>query len=202
MRFDRDLRTFTVDEYLRLERDAEVRHELVGGERFALSGGTLRHNAIALNLAAHLRILTRDRGCRVFVSDVKVRVASDVFYYPDVVLTCAAVRDADVVVHDPYLLIEVTSPSTAAVDRREKLVAYRRLPSLQHYLIVSQHRRQVTLHSRDEVSGEWTAESRAGVGSLRLSGLSGSISLDDVYEGVALPVPGEPEPDEFAGFEA
>lgn len=132
----------TVEEYLRFEEQSDVRHEYVAGTLYAMSGATLRHNRLLLNIATRLRAVQGDR-CSVFVNDVKVRAARDVFYYPDVVVACGALDDTAVFLSEPCLIVEVTSPSTRRIDRREKLLAYCDMPSLRAYLIVDQRRRWV-----------------------------------------------------------
>jgi Uma2 family endonuclease len=131
------------DDYRRLELHSPVRHEYVKGEVFATTGGTLRHNVISLNVAAALRTGLHNTPCRVFINDVRVRVAmSSAYYYPDVVVACAREgRALDLVsgeVEDAILIVEVLSEGTEGVDRREKLLAYRTLPSLSEYALVSQ----------------------------------------------------------------
>lgn len=129
----------TVEEYLALEESAPVKHEYVAGTIHAMVGTTKRHNQIAGNIFAHLWNRTRSGPCRVYASDVKVRV-EDVFYYPDVMVACDPADDDPLVEHNPCLIVEVTPPSTESTDRREKMFNYREIPSLKAYLIVDQNR--------------------------------------------------------------
>lgn len=164
----------TAEEYLQAELDSPIRHEFVNGQVYAMTGASLRHNAIIGNLFAAIRMHLKGSPCRVFVEGVKVQIARDnAFYYPDLMVACSEkVRSLpadEYVVSDPLLLIEVHSPSTKAVDRRdkfagsefaftrrapgridrrEKLLAYRKLPSLMEYLLVSQSGGNLTLHRR------------------------------------------------------
>jgi Uma2 family endonuclease len=78
----------SVDEYLEGEKHSGVRHEYVRGKVYAMVGTSKRHNPIAFGLASSIRSHLRGSPCRVFISDVKVRV-DDVFYYPDILMTCA-----------------------------------------------------------------------------------------------------------------
>jgi Uma2 family endonuclease len=195
-------RLISVEEYLRLEEIADLRHEFVAGERFAMTGGTVRHSTITLNIASHLRARARGGACRVFVTDLKVRAASDVFYYPDVVVQCTPAADTDVYVHEPCLIIEVTSRSTAATDRREKLVAYRQIETLRAYLVVHHGRRRVDVHSRGVGTDAWTHVIIAGDGVVPIPSPEGTLPLDLIYEGVSLPAVWEPEPDEYASEES
>lgn len=144
-------------EYLAFEETSPFRHEYVGGEAYAMSGGTLRHNRVSLNTASLLLARLAGKPCQVFMSDVKLHVACDsAYYYPDVMVTCAAQATAaneSQVVSDPVLIVEVLSPSTEATDRREKLHAYRHLPSLQEYALVSQDMQQVEVYRRQGDTG-------------------------------------------------
>src|SRR5687767_4172140 len=133
------IRKLTIDEYLELEKRSDVRHEYVDGLIFAMHGESQGNNLIAGNLYVALRNHLRRRGCRTYSHAVKVRVSDlDIYYYPDLVVSCDR-RDRDgYVVNHPSLIIEVLSPTTEGVDRREKRFNYARIPSLQEYVLVSQ----------------------------------------------------------------
>lgn len=140
-------------EYLALEARSPVRHEYVAGEIFAMTGASIRHNIIALNLATALRTHLRGTPCRTLMEGVKLRLKKErSYFYPDVMVTCEArllELDANTqIVEDPVLLIEVLSPTTEGIDRREKLRAYRTLPSLKEYALVSQDECRVDLYRR------------------------------------------------------
>jgi Uma2 family endonuclease len=120
------LTTITLAEYLAGEMTGQIKHEFVPGQVFAMSGVREQHNLITLNIATRLREKTRGGQCRVLVTDVKLRVeAADAFYYPDVMVCCDPADDDPYVKRSPIIVVEVLSRSTAAIDRREKLCAYR-----------------------------------------------------------------------------
>ncbi|MGH3086545.1 MAG: Uma2 family endonuclease [Rubrobacteraceae bacterium] len=174
----------TVEEYLALEETAEVRHEYVGGNVFAMVGATKRHNRVITNILRKLADAADDAGCRVYTEAVKLRVSGDVFYYPDVMIACEP-DDDPLVEHNPCLVVEVVSPKTEATDRREKLLAYRNMPSLDAYLIVAQDRRWVEHHFRDE-SGEWQNEILE-MTSIPLACPPDTIlAFEDIYRGIDL----------------
>lgn len=172
----------SVEDYLRHEEASAVKHEYVAGEVFAMAGSSKRHNEIAVNLATRLKGPAREAGCRVYVSDVKLRAAEDTIYYPDLMVVCAA-RGEDPLVEDaPCLVVEVLSPSTETVDRREKALVYKRMPSLRGYLIVHQDRRRVERHGRDE-SSAWRYADLVGEGRVLVPCPEVAIDLDEIYEG-------------------
>ena len=178
------------DDYLRLEAQSPVRHEYMGGELFAMTGGTLRHNTIAGNVFVALRAHLRDTPCRAFINDVRVRVANtNSYYYPDLLVTCArgaqTVDLSAVTIDDPVLVIEVLSPNTEATDRREKLLAYRTLPSLSEYVMVSQDDARIEIHRRRGDIG-WEKIEYAGLETIELASVGLQIGMRDVYDGVPI----------------
>ncbi len=144
----------TVEEYLEGEPASTVRHEYIGGAVYAMAGGSKEHNQICGNFYLALdRHFGDANACRVFFNDLKVRLlisGEDIFYYPDVAVACDP-RDTDShSLRFPRLIVEVLSPTTEQTDRREKLLAYRTIPTLEEYVIVAQDRIEVTLFRRAE----------------------------------------------------
>jgi len=140
----------TPEEYLEFERKSEAKHEYVNGCVYAMSGASLRHAILIRNLYEALRERTKSCGCTVFTSALKQRVeATNSYYYPDILVLCNIPEDRDSdIVYEPVLLIEVLSQSTSVIDKREKVFAYRQIPSLKEYLIVHQRLRRLELHRR------------------------------------------------------
>lgn len=174
----------TVEEYLKLEDTATVKHEYVAGTIHAHAGGTSRHNTISANVLAVLWNAARGGSCRVYGSDMKLRVAEDVFYYPDVMVVCGDDEAGDGALYQdaPCLIVEVTSPSTESIDRREKMHNYRKIPSLKAYLIVDQGRRWIERHWRDD-EGFWQ-QGGLDEGSMPVPCPETRLPLDEVYEGL------------------
>jgi Uma2 family endonuclease len=130
------------EEYLVIERKAEYKSEYVDGVMYAMAGGSERHNLITANIIISIGAQLRNRPCRVYPSDLKVRVPnSKRFFYPDVSVVCGETRFADEerdIILNPVLIVEVLSESTAAYDRGKKFLSYQQIDSLQEYLLVSQ----------------------------------------------------------------
>lgn len=143
-------------EYLAMDDASQRRHEYLAGQVYLMTGGSQRHNRIAINLVRLLADRLEGMPCQVFINDMKLHVeAADCVYYPDVFVHCGSgVATADKLVRDATLVVEVLSGSTAGIDRREKLLAYRKLPGLREYWMVSQDEQRVELHSRT-VGGDW-----------------------------------------------
>jgi Uma2 family endonuclease len=187
----------TVEEYLRFDESSQVKHEYLAGEVYALAGSTLRHDRIVRNMLIALSAAAGDGPCEVFSSDVRLRAARDVYYYPDATLTCGHVGELDVILTDPCVVVEVTSAGTARIDRGEKLMAYRAIPSLRAYLIVDHRRRRVERHWRPESDADWLRDEVLGDGSVRVPCLDVELALDVTYRRVDLATIAEPEVAEY-----
>ena len=125
----------TVADYLSGEQDSEVRHEYLCGEVYAMAGASVFHNLIATNLVRAFAIAAAQGPCRVYSSDMKVRVADDIFYYPDILVVCEELADTYFETA-PCVVVEILSASTARRDCFEKRLAYQEVESLQLYLLV------------------------------------------------------------------
>lgn len=196
------LPVMTVEEYFRFAETSPEKYEYVAGEVYAMSGVTRRHDRIATNVLVRLSLAARPGPCDVLSGEVRVQVASDRYYHPDTTVSCTPFADSDIFVRDPCVVVEVTSPSTARIDRGEKLDAYRSITSLRAYLIIDHRRRRVERHARDSQSGEWQREEIVGEGRVRIPCIDVEITLDEIYERVELPSVNEPDPlaYQFDGF--
>jgi len=183
----------TVEEYLRFDETSPLKHEYVRGEVYAMSGVTLRHDRIARNVLIALSAAAGDGPCEAFSSDVRLRAADDIFYYADVTVVCGQVAELDVMIADPCVIVEVTSPSTARIDRGEKLNAYRAIQSVRAYLIVDHRRRRGERYWRDSEAAPWQREEVVGTGDVVIPCLDAELTLDQIYRRVELPAVGEPE---------
>ena len=199
MRETSPLRTMTVEEYFRFEESSPIKHEYVAGEVYAMSGATARHNTIAGNIFTRLFAAADDGPYRTFMSDMRVEVADEKYYYPDVAVVCTPIAELDIVARGPCLVVEVTSPSTARIDRGEKLDAYKQIPTLRAYLIVDHRRRRVERHWRQEPTSAWLRDEVIGEAEtpIPVPCVDPSLTLDAIYRRVDLPAVGEPESPDY-----
>jgi len=177
--------TLSVADYLAGEEKAGDRHEYLAGEVYAMSGASARHNAICLNLASALHRHLVGGPCRVFMADLKVRLSfndEDYFYYPDIMVACQPSDNASHFRTEPSVLVEVMSPSTERVDRREKLFAYRTLDSLREYVLIGQDTPEVVAYVRTEQ--RWSTQRPDVAGVLSIPSLSFSIPVAELYRGL------------------
>ncbi|MBD2484266.1 Uma2 family endonuclease [Planktothrix sp. FACHB-1365] len=173
----------TVENYLNAEANSQTRHEYVGGYVFAMAGASEEHNIIAGNILALLRPHLRGSSCRVFVSDMKVKVQDDIFYYPDLLVTCNPQDNHRYFKTQPSLIIEVLSESTETTDRREKLMNYQTLDSLKEYVLVSQNQMQVEVYRQDD-QGNWTIQILGQKDDLILESVGLTLTMAQIYEDV------------------
>ena len=178
----------SIEDYLEGEQHTDTKHEYLAGQVVAMGGASDKHGLIAGSLYAALLPAARRKGCQLFIADMKVRVNHDsdsYFYYPDLLLSCQPDdRESAYYRRHPCLLVEVLSPSTERIDSREKLLAYRLLPSLREYLLLRQDRVQADLYQRGD-EGRWEHHTFTQPDDvLALRCLDASVSLRDVYADV------------------
>jgi Uma2 family endonuclease len=176
---------FSFAEYLALEEIAAVKHEFLDGHVWAMAGGTPAHAAIAANVIALLSVQLRGRPCRVFTSDLRIRVlATGLGTYPDVTVVCGRL-EADPAdpqgntVTNPLVLVEVLSPSTAEYDRGEKLSHYQRIPSLAEVVLVAHDERRLEIWRRE--GDHWTLDVFRVGERARLASIESDLVVADVY---------------------
>jgi Uma2 family endonuclease len=151
-----DHRPMSPQEYLAWEEEQPLKYEYIYGEAYAMTGGTLPHNSIAVNITTALRTHLRGKGCKVFMADAKVSVSEKgPYFYPDVVVSCEERdRRALKMVQYPCLILEVLSPGTEGYDRGDKFKFYRRLKTLQEYVLVDAEKLSVECYRLNE-RGKW-----------------------------------------------
>lgn len=181
----------TPDEYLQWEARQEIKHEYINGEVYAMTGETIPHNAIAVNLIAALRPHVRGSSCRVLGTEAKVGITQKgSFFYPDVLVTCNAQdRQAIQVIQFPKLIVEVLSPGTEAYDRGAKFAQYRRLESLQEYVLINSESIGVEIFRLNERS-KWELTSYTTDDEIELVSIEFKFPIKLLYEDVEFPPQG------------
>lgn len=177
---------YTYRDYLELEEGSPSRHEFFDGEIYAMAGGSPEHAALAAELIASLHPQLRGGPCRVFTSDLRIRVRSTgLATYPDVTVVCGELErdpESHPTVVNPTVVIEVLSDGTESYDRTEKLEHYRQISSLAACVLVSHREPLIELWERDS-RGDWTrCEARAGA-CLRLQAIGCTLDVSALYAG-------------------
>lgn len=181
---------YTLSDYLELEAVANVKHEFLDGQIYAMAGGTPEHAALAAALIGLLFPQLRAGNRRAFDADLRVRVReTGLLTYPDVTVVCGP-RELDPddrnAVTNPTVLIEVTSPGTESYDRGDKLEHYKTISSLRECMIVSNQLRQVDVWRRD-ASGSFRLNEHGTGAVVRLESLGAELSVDELYEAAEEP---------------
>jgi Uma2 family endonuclease len=191
------------EEYLAWEEKAEVRHEYIDGEIFAMSGSSDDHATIVLNCSIVLTPLVRGAGCRIYPQDVKAKIHDQSrYYYPDLLVTCdprvgvasqSENREDKYVKRHYKMIVEVLSASTEAFDslsetqseRGKKFEDYRRSESLEEYLLVAQDRVSVDVFRRN-AAGKWEFEGYGPGDVVEVVSLGATLAIGDLYEDVEI----------------
>jgi len=184
----RPVTKITEEEYLRLERAAEYKSEFIGGEVFAMPGGSFRHSVLAAKWITDFNVRLQGQSCIVFSSDVRVRTPSTGSYvYPDVSVVRGkpvAHAGSDDILTNPTVIVEVLSPSTSDYDHGTKFDLYREIPSLSDYVMVHTDTVQVD-HFARQPDGSWILREYRGEDStISLNSIDCTIRLGDVYAGL------------------
>lgn len=183
-------------DYLAGEELPGPKHEYVDGQIYAMAEASKAHGTISLNLASAIHSHLRGTPCRAWMADMKLRVAAvSAYYYPDIVATCAesdlASGSPQNFIEAPKLVVEVLSPTTEKVDRREKWFAYRQIASLEEYVLIDQEQQWVEVFRRE--AGGWVQEIAKAGETIALSSLGLTLPLADIYEGAGVPAEAPPE---------
>jgi Uma2 family endonuclease len=176
----------SVDDYLVAEELANSKCDYIDGWVRAMSGGNVRHNRIKVNIVVCLSNQLRGKPCRVYDSDMKIRIRQDLstkFYYPDASLVCESNGPTESFQDRPVLLVEVLSNSTRAIDLDEKMEAYLTIETIQWYILLEQHKPHAIVMRRTEKG--FLRETVAGLdGTIGLSILGMQLPLSEVYADV------------------
>ena len=143
------------------------------------------HVTVTVNLTSALRSTVRGTPCRVYASDMKLRIAcADAACYPDVTVSCdERDRRTELFIAHPLLIVEVLSPSTAAWDRGRKFDLYRQIDALREYGLVDPEARSVDVFRRD-TEGRWVLYPFRDDETVELASLDCTLPMAVIYEDV------------------
>jgi Uma2 family endonuclease len=184
----RQRHALTVEEFLEIESGGPGRHEYIAGELFEMRQPMPRHEVIVCNVLRQLRGQLEGGSATVVASNLGLRLRmgqTDLFYRPDVMVASVAPQNLDLpYVTDPCVIVEVFSPITEDIDRREKALNYRRIATLEEYLLIAQRSPQVIVSRR---SNDWSAIELTALDAVVESrSLELSLSLREIYAGTGL----------------
>lgn len=173
----------SIEEYLQGELVSDIKYEYVNGEVYAMAGAKRSHNIISMNLSGLLHQYLRGTPCQAYGSDMKVGILTatdDYFYYPDLHVSCEK-TDNDLYNQHPKLIIEILSDSTERTDRAEKFRDYRKLASLEEYVLVAQDTPRVEIYRRAE---NWELNLFFENDQFCLNSIDLCLNVSEIYENV------------------
>lgn len=178
----------SVEDYFALDSNSsEARYEFIDGYAYMLAGGTADHAIISANVIQALGNRLSNGTCRVYTSDMKVRISEKRYVYPDISVSCDS-RDRGKIntLHNPYLIIEILSPSTEAYDRGMKSSYYRACTSIQEYVLIDTQRQTVEVYRRDQAPF-WKFSAFEAGSQVELTSLDISIPMSAIYKNIDIP---------------
>lgn len=190
MPLPRPVHRYTYADYVALEMSSPTKHEYLGGEIYAMAGGSEEHSALAAEVLRAFGNAVGTRPCRVHTSDLRVYVEqSGLATFPDGSVICGALvqhpPSPRATALNPSVLLEVTSDSSEEYDTGAKLEQYLTIPSLREYVIVSHRERRITVHTRG-ADGVWTSRQAIGGGRVEVTSVGAELEVDTVYRGSAI----------------
>jgi Uma2 family endonuclease len=173
-----------VADYLQGELVSDIKHEYINGDVYVMSGAKRALNIISMNLSGILFAHLRGTPCRVFNADMKIRVQTaedDCFFYPDLHVTCSAIDTAEHFNCQPKLIVEVLSDSTERYDRAEKFHHYRKLESLEEYVLIAQDTQRVECYRRTD---QWDLRLFQQGERVVFQSIGLELAVAEIYDGV------------------
>jgi len=176
----------SVEDYLILNRNSkDTRYEYLDGELRMLAGGSPDHSIIIANLTAAIKGPLKGSQCRVYNSDVQLKLSEKRYFFPDITISCdERDRNQKETISYPRVVVEVLSPTTEATDRGKKAAYYRACPTIQEYVMVDSEEIFVEVHRREE--GRWTINTFEPGDTITLECLDIQFPIEDAYEGTSL----------------
>jgi Uma2 family endonuclease len=184
----------TEDEYLQGELIAEIKHEFIDGEVYAMAGASEAHNLLSINILSELRNKLKDTPCRTFIADMKVKVAND-FFYPDVMVVCepdiakdgvyapsqsgtGAANEFDYYKQSPVIIVEVLSKTTRRFDKTAKRLKYQNIPTLEEYVLIEQTIGEIEVFRKKD---HWQSFYYYLGDTITFDSLGVSVLVEDIY---------------------
>jgi Uncharacterized protein conserved in cyanobacteria len=165
------------DEYLQGELVADIKHEFIDGEVYAMTGASESHNLLAINMLSELRNKLKNSPCRVFISDMKLKVAND-FFYPDVMVVCQHNNESEYYQQSPVIIVEVLSASTRKFDKTAKRLKYQNIPTLEEYVLIEQRIAEIEVFRKKD---HWQSSYYYLGDALTFESLGVTVLVEDIY---------------------
>jgi Uma2 family endonuclease len=188
----------TVEQYFLLDESSDAKYEYLDGYAYLLrppssaydenavldlAAGSTAHAALSVRIAAVLDDALAGGPCVVYSSDAKVKIDDRRYFYPDVTVACGQQDKA--ILTDPVVVIEVLSSTTEKRDRGTKFKAYKRLPSLQEYVLIGSEYKAIEVYWREGTF--WKQYDYQEGDMIELISIGMRFSFERVYRGMRIP---------------
>ena len=175
-------------EYIESERLSDIKHEYFEGEIFAMSGASMPHIEISMNITVDLGLKLKEKKCRLYGSDMRMNIPENTLYtYPDLSVYCGQIETLDNefdTAKKPTIIIEILSKSTRNYDQGEKFALYRQIPTLKEYILIDSEKIKVIHHIKTDVLS-WNFTEYISVNDLfEIKCLELEMNLLNIYEDV------------------
>lgn len=181
--------TYSIEEYIELDRGSLEKLEYHSREIFAMAGGSFTHGLLGGNIIAGLKEAIRKSGkpCRTYTGDVKIAISAKHYVYPDASVIRGKIESTEQLPDaalNPLIIVEVQSPSTGLYDREGKFQAYRQIKSFREYILISQDKLLVEVFYKPDDKDFWQYRSYDSLNEIvQLSSIDSEISMTDIYAG-------------------
>ena len=165
-------------EYLAGEEISDIKHEYIDGQVYAMSGASANHNRLAGNVHTAFNVHLKGKSCQPYTSDMKVKIGSR-YFYPDVMVDCSDVEGY--FTETPVILVEVLSKSTKQIDKTIKLNSYKKIPTLQEYVLIEQDSVEIEILRRKT---GWQPEYYFLGDSLSFESIALILTVEEIYDRV------------------
>jgi Uma2 family endonuclease len=176
-------------EYLEMERASDEKHEYFDGHIYLMSGASLKHAKVAMNLAIKIGSYLENKECSILSETMRVTTQlRDAYMYPDLLIYCNKEEledDKFDTLLNPSVIFEILSPSTRSIDKGRKFLYYQQIPSLVEYFMVDTLKQRVYI-AKKQTNGKWAFENTAEEGSILIETIQLNLPLSAIYKGTGI----------------
>jgi Uma2 family endonuclease len=180
-------KNYSVEDYLRMERNSSTKHEFIDGRILSSAGSSRQHNLIGTNTTVAVGSRIRGHKCELYVNDMRVQLSPNRFSYPDVIVVSGEPKFADSetdVLLNPTVVVEVISRGSSSYDRTVKLESYLAMDSVREILLIKEDEMRAE-HYYKQNPKQWVYRIyNAGDDVITLESVSCKISLSEIYSQV------------------
>lgn len=154
---DQTLKSSSVEDYVGFERNSPTKNELLNGKMLARSGSNRWHNLIVANTAIAVGSKMHGHKCEIYISNMRVKLASNYICYPDIVIVNGEPKFSDHnydLLQNPTVVVEIFSNQTNSSDKTKKLENFLEMESIRECLLLKEDEMRVEHYARQNAK-QW-----------------------------------------------